>query len=309
MESRRRFWTGQTARGRSGSRSEREAAEYSRVKYKTTDTSICTVHVNGCVAYFFFFTSISYWDVDGTVMEFQLSEVWNNFILTRDSVRPCLQQPKKWIFSTTRQDICSHISADKTGHFYQNPRTSPAVFVEMKWDVFNETSRQFSVVFVMTKRWYFDRKLGHPQLCLCQKNCILGLSTMFSHHDEVVFVPQTNQSISTVCDIKKAWSVQRRRSAVLHRFSRSRFGDLKTSPPTTWRSSSCSCSALRPSPPAFLLPSCPHIHPSSEQADQTKADIVTAHLSHSLNLFFFLSFVLCLPPAWSSQQKIFSHWI
>lgn len=91
---------------------------------------------------------------------------------------------------------------------------------------------------------------------------------------------------------------------VRHRFSRSR------REPATFRAV---IRLLRP-PPALSVcfpsclsaSSCPHNHSSSVQADQTKADIVTAHLSHSLNLFFFLRFVLSLPPASSSQQKIFS---
>lgn len=78
----------------------------------------------------------------------------------------------------------------------------------------------------------------------------------------------------------------------------------KTSSPTT----SCSDGVLQPSPAAFLPLAAIIFTHHPWRADQTKADIVTAHLSHSLNPFFFLHFVLSLPPA-SSSNKRFPHWI
>lgn len=75
---------------------------------------------------------------------------------------------------------------------------------------------------------------------------------------------------------------------------------------------------------APALPSClssssfPHIHSSSVRADQTKADIVTAHLSHSIfssPRFLFSPSHRPQAPNKKNQKKIFSlhlecgHWV
>lgn len=72
----------------------------------------------------------------------------------------------------------------------------------------------------------------------------------------------------------------------------------------------------QPPPPAltlcikslsYLFPyiiSCPHIQSSSTQDDQTKADIVTAHLCHSPRFFFLLSSPSHLPKAPSKGFRI-----